>query len=95
MEGLRPLDAWCASKFCISLQALIDVIRWMVDLQETAFERLDLPFQRSMCRRLHAIDCQGLCCETEKYCREVAPELVRHRPDARTHLYLPSGVPGR
>jgi len=28
---------------------------------------------------LHAIDCQGLFCETDKYCREAAPELASAR----------------
>lgn len=28
---------------------------------------------------LHAIDCQGLFCETDKYCCEAAPELASAR----------------
>ena len=28
---------------------------------------------------MHAIDCQGLFCETGKYCREAAPELASAR----------------
>lgn len=56
-----------------------DVIRWMVDRQEDAFESLDLPFNGLWGRRLHAIDCQGLFCETDKYCREAAPELTSAR----------------
>jgi hypothetical protein len=56
-----------------------DVIRWMVDNQDHELARLDLPFARLWGRPLHAIDCQGLFCETDKYCREAAPELVSTR----------------
>ncbi|MGH3765703.1 MAG: nucleotide kinase domain-containing protein [Pseudonocardiaceae bacterium] len=56
-----------------------DVIRWMVDRQEDAFDSLNLPFNGLWGRRLHAIDCQGLFCETDKYCREAAPELTSAR----------------
>jgi len=56
-----------------------DVIRWMVEHQETEFDRLGLTFNGLWGRRLHAIDCQGLFCETDKYCREAAPELASAR----------------
>jgi|AntDryMetagUQ889_1029465.scaffolds.fasta_scaffold04033_2 hypothetical protein len=56
-----------------------DIIHWMVDHQEAAFESLSLPFNGLWGRRLHAIDCQGLFCETDKYCREAAPELTSAR----------------
>jgi hypothetical protein len=56
-----------------------DVIHWMVDHQEAAFESHNLPFNGLWGRRLHAIDCQGLFCETDKYCREAAPELTSAR----------------
>ena len=67
-----------------------DVIRWMVDHQETAFARLDLPFNGLWGRHLHAIDCQGLFCETDKYCREAVPELAsaRKRIKARFSVTL-------
>jgi hypothetical protein len=62
-----------------------DVIAWMVDNQATELNRLGLPFDRLFGRSLHAIDCQGLFCETDKYCREAAPELssARKRIKAR------------
>jgi hypothetical protein len=44
-----------------------------------AAARLGLPFTRLWERPLHAIDCQGLFCETNKYCREAAPELASAR----------------
>lgn len=56
-----------------------DTIRWMVDQQEEEFVRLDLPFSGLFGRPLHAIDCQGLFCELDKYCREAAPQLVSNR----------------
>jgi hypothetical protein len=56
-----------------------DTIRWMVDRQEAEFARLELPFRGLFGRRLHAIDCQGLFCELDKYCREAAPQLVSNR----------------
>lgn len=56
-----------------------EVIRWMVDQQEDEFDRLGLPFMGLFGRPLHAIDCQGLFCELDKYCREAAPELLSNR----------------
>ncbi|RWE79583.1 nucleotide kinase domain-containing protein [Mesorhizobium sp.] len=56
-----------------------DVILWMVDRQEEEFRRLDLPFAGLFGRRLHGIDCQGLFCELDKYCREAVPELTSAR----------------
>jgi len=56
-----------------------DVVSWMVDRQEAEFDRLGLPFAGLYGRPLHAIDCQGLFCETDKYCREAVPELASAR----------------
>ena len=56
-----------------------EVILWMVEHQEAEFDRLGLGFDGLWGRRLHAIDCQGLFCETDKYCREAAPELASAR----------------
>lgn len=56
-----------------------DVILWMVDNQEKEMARLGLPFNGLWGRPLYAIDCQGLFCETDKYCREAAPELASAR----------------
>ncbi|WP_294353675.1 nucleotide kinase domain-containing protein [uncultured Sphingomonas sp.] len=56
-----------------------DAILWMVDNQEAEFARLDLPFQGLFGRPLHAIDCQGLFCELDKYCREAVPDLTSAR----------------
>lgn len=56
-----------------------EVIQWMVERQEEELARLGLPFNGLWGRRLHAIDCQGLFCETDKYCREAVPELTSAR----------------
>ena len=56
-----------------------DAIAWMVDRQEAEFERRSLPFSGLFGRRLHAIDCQGLFCELDKYCREAVPLLASNR----------------
>lgn len=75
-----------------------DAIHWMVDRQDKEFERLDLPFRGLWGRPLHAIDCQGLFCELDKYCREAVPELVSERSrikakfsptDARIDFFFP------
>ena len=51
----------------------------MTERQDEEFARLGLPFGGLWGRPLHAIDCQGLFCETDKYCREAAPELASAR----------------
>lgn len=56
-----------------------DLIMRMVDRQEDEFARLGLDFPGLFGRRLHAIDCQGLFCETDKYSREAFPELRSNR----------------
>jgi hypothetical protein len=56
-----------------------ELILLMVERQEQEFSRLDLPFRGLWGRPLHAIDCQGLFCETDKYCREAIPELESAR----------------
>ncbi len=56
-----------------------DAILWMVEKQEEAFGRLGLPFNGLFGRPLHAIDCQGLFCELDKYCREAVPDLASAR----------------
>jgi hypothetical protein len=56
-----------------------ETILWMTEQQDNEFERLGLPFAGLFGRKLHAIDCQGLFCELDKYCREAAPELASNR----------------
>ncbi len=56
-----------------------ETILWMTERQEAEFARLGLPFEGLFGRALHAIDCQGLFCELDKYCREAVPELLSNR----------------
>ncbi len=56
-----------------------ELILWMVEHQADEFDRLGLTFSGLWGRPLQAIDCQGLFCETDKYCREAAPELTSAR----------------
>jgi hypothetical protein len=56
-----------------------EVVLWMTERQDEEFARLGLPFGGLWGRPLHAIDCQGLFCETDKYCREAVPELASAR----------------
>ena len=54
-----------------------EIVLWMTERQGDEFARLGLPFAGLWGRPLHAIDCQGLFCETDKYCREAAPRAGR------------------
>lgn len=56
-----------------------EVVIWMVENQKQELEKLGLPFDGLWGRPLQAIDCQGLFCETDKYCREAVPELASAR----------------
>lgn len=56
-----------------------ETILWMVDRQADEFSRLGLSFGGLFGRPLYAIDCQGLFCELDKYCREAIPELTSAR----------------
>lgn len=69
-----------------------DIILWMVQHQEEEFKRLDLNFNGLWGRPLHAIDCQGLFCELDKYCREAAPELTSGRKRIKAR-FLPAVEP--
>jgi hypothetical protein len=69
-----------------------EIILWMVDHQEEEFDRLGLHFHGLWGRPLHAIDCQGLFCETDKYCREAAPELASARKRIKAR-FTPTAEP--
>jgi hypothetical protein len=51
----------------------------MVERQAAEFARLGLDFRGLWGRPLHAIDCQSLFCELDKYCREARPQLTSAR----------------
>jgi hypothetical protein len=65
----------------------------MVDRQDEHFTRLGLDFPGLFGRPLHAIDCQGLFCEIDKYARVAYPDLksarVRIKQTFRTVGPLP------
>lgn len=67
-----------------------EVVMWMVEHQEREFARLGLSFNGLWGRPLHAIDCQGLFCESDKYCREAAPELASARKRIKARFSVTS-----
>jgi len=52
-----------------------DIIRAMMEYQDTEFERLGLDFKRLFGRPLQLIDCQNIFCEVGKYARISHPEI--------------------
>ncbi len=71
-----------------------EVIAWMVDHQEDECERLGLKPPTLYGRPLHAIDCQGLFCELDKYARVAFPELRSNRQRIKVN-FTPSTEPLR
>jgi hypothetical protein len=71
-----------------------EIVLWMTERQNEEFARLGLPFGGLWGRPLHAIDCQGLFCETDKYCREAAPELASARKRIKAR-FTPTPEPVR
>jgi hypothetical protein len=55
------------------------IIKYMVDNQDEEFIRLGIGFKDLFGRKLHAIDCQGLFCEVDKYSRVSFPSLKSNR----------------
>lgn len=52
-----------------------DIIKYVTDIQEEEFLRLELDFRDLWGRKLQLIDCQNLFCETDKYSRVAHPEI--------------------
>jgi hypothetical protein len=86
LRGIRKAFRDCAD------YSPSDIIRWMVERQKEEFSRRELDFKGLWGRPLHAIDCQGLFCELDKYCREAAPELQSARTRIKA-LFQPSSDP--
>ena len=63
-----------------------ETVLWMVEHQQEEFDRLGLPFHGLFGRPMSAIDCQNIFCETDKYCREAAPELASARTRIKAHF---------
>ena len=68
------------------------LIMSMVDSQEEHFARLGLDWSGLFDRRLHAIDCQGLFCEIDKYSRAAFPELKSNRVRIKQEYRNPKPV---
>lgn len=64
-----------------------EIIMWMVDNQDSEFARLGYRFNGLFGRRLHAIDCQNIFCETDKYCRIAVPKLKSNRTKIKSHFH--------
>jgi hypothetical protein len=71
-----------------------DIVHWMVDRQQREFARLGLTFASLWGRSLHAIDCQNLFCELDKYARVAFPHLRSDRIHVKTK-FSPTGALGR
>ena len=56
-----------------------DVIKYMYDIQENEFKRLNLKFKYIKGRKLQYIDIQNLFCELDKYLRVRRPNLKSNR----------------
>jgi hypothetical protein len=69
-----------------------DVISYMVENQDREFSRLGITFKRLWGRPLHAIDAQGLFCETDKYSRVRFPELSSNRSQIKSR-FAPNPTP--
>ena len=69
-----------------------EAILWMVERQDEEFARLNLPPATLFGRKLQAIDCQNLFCETDKYCREAVPELTSARSRIKTTYTAPKPI---
>jgi hypothetical protein len=54
-------------------------VHWLVDDQRTVHDELGISPPTLFGRALHAIDCQNLLCEVDKYCRVAFPELQSNR----------------
>lgn len=61
------------------------IIQFMVESQEKEFKRRGLNFKSLWGRPMHAIDCQGWFCETDKYSRAKFPDLKSNRTRIKTH----------
>lgn len=61
-----------------------EIIMWMVEHQDEEFARLGYNFKGLFGRKLTAIDCQNIFCETDKYLRVAHPELASARVKIKT-----------
>jgi hypothetical protein len=69
----------------LSAGAAID---WLVSQQDLVEGRFGFAPPTLFGRRLHAIDCQNLLCEVDKYCREAFPSLASDRVRIKQRLAI-------
>ncbi len=66
-------------------------VHWLVSRQDAAALELGVTAPRLFGRELHAIDCQNLLCEVDKYCRVAFPELPSARQTIKQrYIYGPA-----
>ncbi len=65
---------------------MTSIIMQMVEAQHTAPARFGLAFDDLFGRPLHAIDCQNLFCELDKYSRVAFPHLKSNRQRIKTRF---------
>jgi alpha-glutamyl/putrescinyl thymine pyrophosphorylase clade 1 len=85
LDGIRK----CFGVYPTQAQAA-SVIQECVDGQEEFFRHFDLQTVTLFGRRLHAIDCQNLFCETDKFARVAHPQFNGERTEIKQKL-KPSG----
>ncbi|HMJ01175.1 MAG TPA: nucleotide kinase domain-containing protein [Gaiellaceae bacterium] len=68
------------------------IIQWMTDNQEAEAAKLGIELPTLYGRRLHAVDCQNLFCELDKYARVAFPELKSNRSRIKA-AFTPSPEP--
>jgi hypothetical protein len=76
----------------IARRDMASMIHWMADNQEEECKRLEIELPTLFGRRLHAIDCQNLFCELDKYARVAFPSLKSNRQRIKT-TFTPSREP--
>jgi hypothetical protein len=69
-----------------------EAIHWLVDYQDEVEATTGVAPPTLFGRRLHAIDCQNLLCEVDKYSRVAFPELVSNRSRIKQR-YTPDPEP--
>lgn len=68
-----------------------EVIKYMYNIQDYEFKRLNLDFRYLGDRKLQLIDIQNLFCETDKYLREKRPDLKSNRVKIKKK-YIPKST---
>ena len=70
-----------------------EIIMQMVHNQQKEFERRGIRFEGLAGRPLHAIDCQNLFCELDKYCRVAFPGVQSSRKRIKSKFRSKGALP--